>query len=68
VKYGQLPSHKECLSAHASFHREAGKVAQLINQKKYVEAEAALGVGTPYTSASMMTAVAINRIKKEAAL
>jgi hypothetical protein len=57
VKYGQLPSH-----------REAGKVAQLINQKKYVEAEAALGVGTPYTSASMVTAVAINRIKTEAAL
>jgi hypothetical protein len=57
VKYGQLPSH-----------REARKVAQLINQKKCVEAEAALGVGTPYTSATMVTAVAINRIKKEAAL
>ncbi|MGO9235581.1 MAG: hypothetical protein ACLP4V_16505 [Methylocella sp.] len=68
MKCGQLPSHKECLSAHARFHWEAGKVAQLINQKKYVEAEAALGVGTPYTSATMVTAVAINRIKKEAAL
>jgi hypothetical protein len=45
VKYGQLPSHKECLSAHAGFNWEAGKVARLINQKKYVEAEAALGGG-----------------------
>ncbi len=67
-KYGHLESYRNCLGAHASFHREAGKVAQLINRKKYGEAEAALGAGSPYASASTMTTVSINKLKKDAGL
>lgn len=68
AKFGQYGSYTECLRAHTIFHREAGKVAQLINQKKYTEAQEALGGGTPYNSASSDAGIAINRLKKEAAL
>ena len=65
TKYGHLTTYKECLSAHASFHREAGRVAHLINQQHYDQAAAALAAGTPYISASSLTGVAINKLKKE---
>ena len=63
AKYGQLDAYRQCLDAHANFHREAGKVAQLINQKKYSEAETALSAGTPYANASSATGVSILKLK-----
>ncbi len=68
TKYGALSAYSACLHAHADFHREAGRVARLINEKKYSEAEAVLGAGTTYSAASGTASVAINRLKKEAAL
>ena len=40
TKFGKLSSHGGCVSSHAAFHVEAGKVAQAINAKKYTEAVA----------------------------
>ena len=68
TKYGQLAAFKECLGAHAIFHREAGKVAQLINVRRYSEAETALAGGMPYQMASNTAGGAIIRLKKEAGL
>lgn len=68
AKYGKLASHNECVSKHAAFHAEAGKVAKTINLKKYREATTMLDIGTPYAAASNAVAVAIMHLKKETAL
>lgn len=67
-RLGALAAHGECLTKHAAFHAEAGKVARTINAGKLAEAEAMLGVGTPYALASSAVGVAINKLKKEAGL
>ncbi|MBI5306763.1 MAG: CZB domain-containing protein [Planctomycetes bacterium] len=64
----QLTSYSECVTKHAAFHVEAGKIATAINSQKYTEAEAMFNAGTPYTAASSAVGVAIMRLKKEAAL
>jgi len=64
IKYGHLPAFAGCVSAHAVFHREAGRVAAMINEKRYADADAALGAGTPYSSASTATGVAIGKLRK----
>lgn len=66
IKYNELASHADCVTKHAAFHVEAGKVAAAINAKRYSEAEAMLGGGTRYASASSDVAVAITRLKREA--
>lgn len=68
AKFGSLQSHSACVAKHAAFHVEAGKVAQAINAKKYVEAEAMLNAGTPYAASSSSVGVAILQLKKEAQL
>lgn len=67
-QFGNLASHAECISKHAAFHIEAGKVAAAINQKKYAEAEQMIGASTPYTTASTSVAGAILKLKKDARL
>lgn len=68
TKFGNLSSHAGCVSSHATFHMEAGKVAQAINAKNYVEAENMLENGTPYTIAAIEVAAATMELKKEARL
>jgi len=68
IKYGRLKSHGECVSHHAAFHRAASAVAKTINDKKYPEAEAMLGMSTPFANASTAVAIAIGHLKKEAGL
>jgi methyl-accepting chemotaxis protein len=68
TKFGKLASYTNCVSKHATFHVNAGKVATAINAKKYAEAEAMIANGTPYTSASNEVGIAIIRLKKEAGL
>jgi methyl-accepting chemotaxis protein len=59
------PSYADCVSKHAAFHLEAGKIANMINAKKYSEAEAMLGSGSAFVSASTAVGVAIMRLKKD---
>jgi hypothetical protein len=68
MKFNRLASYTDCVTKHASFHVAAGKVAATINSKKYTEAEAMLGVGSTYTTASSAVGVAIMRLKKEASI
>jgi methyl-accepting chemotaxis protein len=67
-KFSQLQAHVDCITKHAVFHIEAGKVAKAINAGKYAEAEAMLGAGTNYANASSTVGVAILKLKKEAGL
>lgn len=59
------PSYTDCVSKHAAFHIEAGRVANMINAKKFSEAEALLGNGSAFVSASTAVGVAIMRLKKD---
>ena len=66
--YAKLPSHVACVARHAEFHRQAAAVAHSINGGKFAEAEAMLGNGSVYSSASNAVALAIMALRKEAKL
>jgi len=64
--YGRHASFTDCVAKHASFHKEAGKVAEAINAGQYEDAERMLGAGTSYAQASSSVGVAIQRLRKDA--
>ena len=66
-KLGHLESFSECLSKHAMFHIEAGKVAQAINDKRFNEAHTMLSTESGFIDASSAVGVAIMRLKKDVA-
>ena len=68
LNLSNLQSYIQCVDKHAAFHVEAGKVAQAVNAKNFVEAEAMLAASTPYSQASSAVGVAIMRLKKESGL
>ncbi len=68
TRFSGLNTYRDCLTKHAAFHTEAGKVAKLINQAAYQQAEQALGAGSSYSNASTEVGVAISKFKKEASL
>jgi methyl-accepting chemotaxis protein len=61
--YQQLPAYGKCISAHAEFHVEAGKVAAAINAKKLVDAERMLSSNSGFAEASKKVGVAIIELK-----
>jgi hypothetical protein len=63
TKYGSLPHYQDCVSNHAHFHSEAGKVAAMVNQGKF--SEQIIGSGSPFGDASGKVGVAIVKLKKE---
>ncbi len=67
TKYGHLASYHECLGAHALFHREAGRVAQVIIGRRYAQAEELL-MGPSYAAASGRVVFAINKLKGDTTL
>lgn len=64
---GARPEFDRAVSTHRAFHAEAGKVAALINARKFSEAEAALAAGTHYAAASSDVGVALMALKRAAA-
>ena len=68
VKYGGLASYADCVSKHAAFHQEAGKVAQAINLKNYAQAKSMMDASTPYALAANAFIIALGMLKKEAGL
>jgi len=67
-KLGGMKSHAECMQKHAAFHREAGKVAMVINTRKYADADLMLDSDTPFALASSAVTLAIMHLKKESGL
>jgi methyl-accepting chemotaxis protein len=62
---GHRASFSECVSKHAAFHVEAGRVAAMINAKKFSEAEAMLQSDSAFVAASSLVGIAIMRLKKD---
>jgi methyl-accepting chemotaxis protein len=58
-------SFRQCVEAHADFHKAAGAVARAINAGDYAGAERQLEAGTPFSVASSAVAVAVRRLKRE---
>ena len=50
--FGGKPEFQSLVALHKTFHGEAAKVAELINDKRYDEAERALNSGTSYAHAT----------------
>ena len=68
TKFGKLPSYSECVTKHAAFHVEAGKIATTINARNFTKAETMLGSGSAYNAASSAVGAAIMHLKKETGL
>ena len=67
-KIAHLPSYHDCVKEHATFHIEAGKVAAMINDRKYDQAETLLlSVDSGFANASIKVGSAIMRLKKDTA-
>jgi methyl-accepting chemotaxis protein len=67
-RLGHLDSFSDCMSQHAAFHIEAGKVAQAINEDRRNEVNAMLSPGSAFTEKSSAVGVAIMRLKKDVVL
>jgi methyl-accepting chemotaxis protein len=67
-RYRQLSGFQDCLHRHALFHREAGKVAEVINSGQYEKAESLLDAGSAFALASTQVSAAIVALKKQAHL
>jgi methyl-accepting chemotaxis protein len=65
IKFGHLKSHADCITQHALFHQEAGKVAQAINARQFSEAQAMIGPDTPFFTASGNVIMAIGTLKRD---
>ena len=68
AKFRPLGSHGECIQKYAAFHVEVAKTATAVNEKKFIAAEAMLGVGAAYAQVSSALSVAFMRLRKEADL
>ena len=64
-QYGGKPSFVNLLESHRQFHQEAGKVARLINQGAYDEAEKQLENNTGFSNASQKVGTAVIQLAKE---
>jgi hypothetical protein len=64
-QYGTKASFTALLDNHRSFHTEAGKVARLINQAAYDEAERQLESGSAFSQASNRVGSAVVQLQRE---
>ncbi len=62
-----LQSYHDCVARHAEFHIEAGKVATVINDRKYDLAQKLLGSESEFSKTSGAVGSAIMRLKKDTA-
>jgi methyl-accepting chemotaxis protein len=65
AKYGTRNAYLDCVAKHTHLHRVAGKLAQLINEGDYAQAETMLHDGSAYTEASIELGTAITRLRAE---
>jgi hypothetical protein len=63
-RFGHLPEFVALLERHKEFHREAGFVADMINQKQYSSAVAQIGGMTYFATTSTATGLAIRALEK----
>jgi hypothetical protein len=56
---GHLPEFRHCVEVHAAFHRECGKIAEVLNSGRLMDAERMLGFDTPYSETSNRLSMAV---------
>ncbi|MBS0249196.1 MAG: CZB domain-containing protein [Proteobacteria bacterium] len=66
-RYGSSGEFEKLKALHRSFHAEAGRIAALINERRYDEAEKALSNGKAYAKASDTVISAIMALKRKLA-
>ncbi len=54
----------ELVGKHAHFHRVAGQVGDLINQRQFLQAEEALAPGTPFSRATSDVVMVLSAAKR----
>jgi methyl-accepting chemotaxis protein len=64
--HASKPAFRKCVEEHAAFHREAGRVAVAIQEKRIEEAEKMLAPGSDYSEVSKRVGIAIQELKKQA--
>ncbi len=65
-KYSRLSSYTDCVKTHAHFHVAASNVAKVINEEKYKEAWALLGMGSEFSLATAAIVSALDLLQNEA--
>ncbi len=68
LELGSKNSFVECVTKHAAFHIEAGKVAATINARKFSHAASMIDSGSSYALASSAVVRAILDLKAESAV
>jgi methyl-accepting chemotaxis protein len=63
LRYRNSPALEDLIGAHAQFHCEAGKIAEVINRGDMERAQSMLAGGTPYAKASRVVGVALQKLK-----
>jgi len=63
AQFGKEGSYAKCVTEHAAFHVEAGKIAVLVNANKPDEAERMMAARSTYDQASKRVAVSIIELK-----
>jgi methyl-accepting chemotaxis protein len=65
AKYSRRKNYHECIDRHRDFHVEAGKVAVMINDKKFEAAMNAMSLGTGFSRASGALVGALSMLEEE---
>ena len=63
-RLAQRPTFNTLVAKHAQFHRVAGQVGDLINQRRMRQAEDALAPGTPFSNATADVAKTLSTAKR----
>ena len=63
-RWGNTPAFTSLLDTHRAFHKEAGKVAELINQKRMKEAQELVDPGHPFHQIGQQVVSAIRNLRE----
>ena len=63
-RLAQRSTFMELVGKHAHFHRVAGQVGDLINQRQFLQAEEALAPGTPFSRATSDVVMVLSAAKR----
>jgi hypothetical protein len=64
-RYDSLATYQQCVDRHADLHHEAVKIALAINAERYDDANAMLGVDSPFSVATLEAFNAYLRLKQD---
>jgi len=63
-RFGDKPNFTQLIERHKVFHRMAGQVGELVNQKRYIEAEEAMAPGTGFATATREVVQVLSAAKR----